>query len=164
MYMKKVYNMLGVEPLINAAGSLTGLGGELMHPEVIKAMVAASRHFVDINELHRIAGQRIAHLAGVESAHVCGSASAGITLMAAACMSGANQARISQLPDSSAMKNKFVVQRAHRNDFEHAIRIAGGQFLDIDADLQALAEALRRGDIADVYYTFGWSCVSRCCR
>ncbi|MFQ5631378.1 MAG: aminotransferase class V-fold PLP-dependent enzyme [bacterium] len=154
-----IYQQLGVEPLINAAGSLTALGGELMHPEVVEAIVAASHDFVDINELHKAAGQRIAEWIGVEAAHVCGSASAGITLMAAACMAGADQTRIAQLPDTSDMKNKFVVHRAHRNAFEHAIHIAGGQFHNIDADPHALVETLRRDDIAAVYYTFAWFCV-----
>ena len=84
-----IYNELGVTPVINAAGTLTRFSGSLMHPEVTDAMAAASRSFVDMNELHTAAGTRIAELVGVEAAHVCASATAGIALMAAACMAGA---------------------------------------------------------------------------
>ena len=38
-----VYTALGVKRRINAAGTLTRLGGSLMAPEVIDAMVAAAR-------------------------------------------------------------------------------------------------------------------------
>jgi L-seryl-tRNA(Ser) seleniumtransferase len=47
-----VYRELGMEPIINAAGTLTTLGGSLMLPEVTDAMAAASRAFVKMDELH----------------------------------------------------------------------------------------------------------------
>jgi L-seryl-tRNA(Ser) seleniumtransferase len=152
-----VYQELGIESIINAAGSMTTLGGSIIYPEITDAMAAASRHFVDIQELHQAAGRRIAELVGVEAAHVCACASAGITLMAAACMAGTDQTKITRLPDSSGMKNKFIVHQSHRNPFDHALYIAGGRFIEISADMDELAEALK-DEIAAVYYTFAWFC------
>ena len=40
-----IYGELGLETIINAAGTLTRLGGSLMLPEVIEAMAAAGRAF-----------------------------------------------------------------------------------------------------------------------
>jgi L-seryl-tRNA(Ser) seleniumtransferase len=152
-----IYQELGVVPLINASGSMTTLGGSIMYPEVVDAMVAASRHFVDIHELQQVAGRRIAEVIGVEAAHVCACASAGITLMAAACMAGTDQENISRLPDTTGMKRKFVVHQVHRNPFDHAVHIAGGEFVEISASGSELEQALD-DEVAAVYYTFAWFC------
>ena len=45
------YDDLGVKKIINAAGTYTKYGGSLISSDVIRAMEAASRHFVDIDEL-----------------------------------------------------------------------------------------------------------------
>jgi len=45
-----MFEQLGVRPLINAATSLTALGGSLMPPEVLDAMRSASSAFVDMAE------------------------------------------------------------------------------------------------------------------
>jgi uncharacterized pyridoxal phosphate-dependent enzyme len=152
-----IYQELGVEPLINASGSMTTLGGSIMYPQITDAMAAASRHFVDIQELHQAAGRRIAELVGVEAAHVCACASAGITLMAAACMAGTDQTKIARLPDTSGMKNRFIVHQAHRNPFDHAVHIAGGEFMEISAAVSEFEGALD-DKAAAVYYTFAWFC------
>jgi len=154
-----VYKDLGVEPIINAAGTLTSLGGSLMLPEVVEAMVAASRMFVDMDELHLAAGRRIAELIGVEGAHVCSGGAAGIALMAAACMTGTDAAKIRRLPGVRGLKHKFVVQQAHRNPFDQALRLAGGKFTEIGASVSELEQALVGDDVAAVYYTLAWFCV-----
>src|SRR5919108_2575065 len=48
---KDIYAALGVKRRINAAGTLTRLGGALMDDEVVAAMAAAARASVDIGEL-----------------------------------------------------------------------------------------------------------------
>jgi L-seryl-tRNA(Ser) seleniumtransferase len=155
-----VYQQLGVVPIINASGSMTTLGGSIMPPEVTDAMAAASRHFVDIHQLHRAAGRRIAELIGVEAAHVCAGASAGITLMAAACMAGTDRNKIARLPDTTGMANRFVVHRAHRNPFDHAVQIAGGKFVEISASASELERALDAGAAA-VSYVYAWFCAGQ---
>jgi L-seryl-tRNA(Ser) seleniumtransferase len=153
----KIYQELGVEPLINASGNMTLLGGSIMPPEVTDAMAAASRHFVDLPQLHQAAGRRLAQLIGVEAAHVCACASAGITLMAAACITGTDSAKISRLPDTTGIRNKFIVHSTHRNPFDHAVQVAGGEFVEISADADELRRKLRE-DAAAVYYTFAHFC------
>jgi L-seryl-tRNA(Ser) seleniumtransferase len=153
-----VYRQLGVTPVINAAGTLTTLGGSLILPEVMEVMVAASRAFVPMDELHLAAGERIAEALGVDAAHVCAGASAGIVLMAAACMAGSDPARIRQLPDTTGMRGTFVLQRAHRQPFDQALRVAGGTLQEVEADPSQLAEALRGEDVAALFYTCAWFC------
>jgi L-seryl-tRNA(Ser) seleniumtransferase len=156
-----VYADLGVTPVINAAGTLTTLGGSLILPEVMEAMVSASRSFVPLDELHLAAGRRIAALTGVEAAHVCAGASAGIVLMAAACMAGTDPARIGQLPDTTGMRDVFVVQRSHRQPFDRALRVAGGRIREVEADAGAVAQAVRGEDVAAVFCTFAWFCTGK---
>lgn len=151
------YADLGIEPVINAAGTLTTLGGSLMLPEVVAAMAAASRSFVDMNELHAAAGRRIASLIGVEAAHVCSCAAAGIAVMGAACMAGTDPRQIAQLPRTEGMPHQFIVQRSNRNPFDQALRLAGGRFLEIDADAEQLRQALTQAPAA-VFYTHAWFC------
>jgi uncharacterized pyridoxal phosphate-dependent enzyme len=155
--MSSIYAELGIETLINAAGTITRLSGSLMPPEVTDAMAAASRAFVDMDELHLAAGRRIAGLVGAEAAHVCAGATAGIALMAAACMAGADREKVLRLPDPTGMKRQFVVQRAHRNPFDQALRVAGGEFVEIDADPGELERALGCL-VAGVYATVAWFC------
>jgi D-glucosaminate-6-phosphate ammonia-lyase len=50
------YAALGVRRVINAWGSKTMTGGSLIPPEVLDAMTAASKAFVDLNELNVNAG------------------------------------------------------------------------------------------------------------
>ena len=47
-----VYQSLGVRHVINATGTVTNLGGSVMPPEVVAAWADASRHFVNLLELH----------------------------------------------------------------------------------------------------------------
>ena len=65
-----IYAELGGETLINAAGTITTMGGSLMPPEVQAAWQSAARHFVDLLALQERVGQEIAKLLQVESALV----------------------------------------------------------------------------------------------
>lgn len=156
-----IYDELGVDTIVNAAGTLTSLGGSLMLPEVIDAMVAASRSFVNLSELHLAAGRRIAELVGVEAAHVCAGAAAGIALMAAACMAGSDRDKIKRLPHIAGVKHRFVVQRAHRQPFDQALRLAGGELVEIGSDADELERALGDEAVAGVFYTCAWFCIRR---
>src|SRR6266851_2453589 len=60
-----VYEALGVKHVINATGTVTVLGGSIMPPEVVAAWMDASRHSVNLLDLHDKVGERIAKLIGV---------------------------------------------------------------------------------------------------
>ena len=151
-----IYRELGLATIINAAGTLTKLGGSLMPAEVVQAMVDASHDFVDMGELHLAAGRRIADLVGVEAAHVCAGATAGIALMAAACMTGSDRDKIDRLPDTAGMKSRFLVQRSHRQPYERAILYSGGKITEVAVDAGQLEQALTGDDVAGVFYSFAW--------
>ena len=126
-----VYQKLGVRPVIHGAGTTTRYGGSLMRPETIAAMREASQAFVNIDELNAAAGATIARMLGAEAAFVTGGAAAGLVLQAAACMTGDDLAKVARLPDTTGMKNEFIIQRAHRFMYDQAFRVAGGALVEI---------------------------------
>ena len=126
-----VYQKLGVRPVIHGAGTTTRYGGSLMRPETIAAMQEASQAFVNIDELNEAAGTAIARMLGAEAAFVTGGAAAGLVLQAAACMTGDDPANVARLPDTTGMKNEFIIQRSHRFMYDQAFRVAGGVLVEI---------------------------------
>jgi L-seryl-tRNA(Ser) seleniumtransferase len=126
-----VYDKLGVRTVINASGSLTRLGGTRMEPEVLEAMAEAAASFVRIDELQGRAGEVIAEVTGAEAGYVVTGAAAGLALGMAACVAGLDVAKMDQLPDTTGMKNEVVVQRGHRNAYDHALRMAGIKFVEV---------------------------------
>ncbi|HZS88463.1 MAG TPA: aminotransferase class V-fold PLP-dependent enzyme [Chloroflexota bacterium] len=117
-----IYDMLGVRPFINAAGTYTRLGGSRMPPVVVEAMVEASRHFVEIDELQARAGARLAELTRNEAAYVTCGAAAGLLVATAACLAGNDPARARQLPDLTGMRSDIVMYHSHRNPYDYAVR------------------------------------------
>lgn len=123
-----IYTRLGVRPFINARGTWTYLSGSLELPEVRAAKQEAARHFVDIFELQRAAGKRLAELSGAESGMVTSGAAGAIASATAACMAGTDPAKIWQLPDTTGMKNE-VIMFGGRSAFDSAARLAGAKLV-----------------------------------
>ena len=130
--MPDIYERLGVRRLINARGTHTRLGGTLMHPEVQAAMQEASRGYVVLDELQDKASEIIARATGAEAGIVVGGAEAGLLLGTAAILAGTDAAKIASLPDTTGItKNEAIIHRAHRNGYDHAVRVAGAKVVDI---------------------------------
>lgn len=125
-----IYEDLGVRRVINAAGTLTRLGGNRVAPEVLAAMTEAAESNVVMDELQQAAGKVIAEVTGAEAGYVTAGAAAGLTLATAACVAGLDPAAMDQLPDTTGLKNEVVVQRGHRNAYDHAVRAAGITFVE----------------------------------
>ncbi len=128
---KDLYAALGVKRRINAAGTLTRLGGALMHDEVVAAMAAAARASVDIGELQMAASRSIAKMTGAEAGIVTSGAAAGLTLAAAACMTRWDIAKMAMLPQTEGFANEILLPRTHNTGYAHALRAAGAHPVDI---------------------------------
>ena len=129
--MEDIYRSLGVRRVINAAGTLTRLGGPPMAPQAVEAMRQASRWSVSIEELQERAGSYLAEVTGAEAGYVTCGAAAGLQLAAAACLAGLDIGRMERLPDSSGMPNQIIVQRCQRNAYDHALRAAGARLVEV---------------------------------
>lgn len=151
------YEKLGVKPLINGEAVASRLGGTLLPKEVRDAMEDAASSFVDMHDLQRKVGARIAELTNNEAAYVCSSASAGVVLAAAACMTGTDRARVGALPDSEGFPNEIIVHTSHRNPYEDAIRLAGAKIVGIGYVNQTEGwqlEAAINSNTAGVFYFY----------
>ena len=133
------FQRLGVKPFINAAGTYTALTASLMPPEVMQAMLDASRHYVHLTKLQDAVGARIAALTGAEAAMVTSGAAGALTVGTAACITGTDQTRILRLPDVTGMKSEGLVQKTHRYGYDHALRATGARMVEIET-----AEELER--------------------
>lgn len=127
---KAVLKRLGLRPVINALGAASQLGCATLSQGVRRAMDAAAQHYVPIRELQERASMAIAHATGAEAGTVASGGEACLYLAAAACMTGADRRAMDRLPDTTGLRNEFAVHRAHRTPFDHAIRGAGGTFVE----------------------------------
>lgn len=126
-----IYDELGLRTIINASGTLTRLGGSRMAPEVLAAMNEAAASFVHIDELQARAGEIIAEVTGAEDGYVVTGAAAGLSLGVAACVAGLDVGAMDRLPDTTGLKDEVVVQRGHRNAYDHAIRAVGVKMVEV---------------------------------
>ncbi|MGN6812664.1 MAG: aminotransferase class V-fold PLP-dependent enzyme [Thermomicrobiales bacterium] len=152
------YEALGVRRVINASARLTKLGGSLMPPEVLDAMREASGWYVDLFDLQRRVGRRLADLTQNEAVYVSTGASAGLFLSTLACMTGDDLHAIARLPDTTGLRNEVIVHRAQRMPYDPALQLAGGRLVEIGNALQTFdweLEAAFTGRTAAVFYVAG---------
>lgn len=127
----------GVRTVINAAGKMTALGGSAQHPSVAQVQADAAQAHVDLAELRRAAGLRIAEMAGAEAACVTTGAAAGIAIGIAAILTGNDLDKVRRIPDVDGA-NDVLLQRGHDVDFgaqvTQMIRLGGGKRVLFGAD------------------------------
>ena len=114
-----------------------------MLPEVIEAMQTAAGSFVDLEELMEAAGRRVAQLIQCEFAVVTNGCAAAICQIVAACLAGTDAHKMELLPDTSDSslfpRVEVIVQKKHRGEYDHAVRMAGGTWVEVEtlAELEA---------------------------
>lgn len=129
------YEELGVTTVINCQGTMTMLGGSVLRPELEAVMAMAGRHFVSIPDLEVAAGKRIAEMLKLPDGYtalVTSGAAAAIESGLAGILTGDNEALIRQLPDLTGMKSEVIIQKSHRNPFDHQLRSTGVKLIEIE--------------------------------
>jgi L-seryl-tRNA(Ser) seleniumtransferase len=147
------YDKLGVTKTINAAGTYTYLTGATMPPSVRAAVEEAAKHPVLLEDLQRAAGEYLARKLRCEAAMVTAGAASAVTLGTAACMTVANGSSASHaMPtEMNGLKNEVIVQKAHRYDYDHAMRNCGIRFVDVET-LQEYESAFTRNTVMCFFY------------
>jgi L-seryl-tRNA(Ser) seleniumtransferase len=125
---QNVYTRLGVKTVINCRGTWTYLSGSLEFPEVRRAQVEAAEHFVNMLELQRGVGRRLAELTGAESGIVTSGAAGAMAAATAGCIAGTDDKYIWQLPDTTGLKHE-VIMVGGRSAFDSAIRLTGAKLV-----------------------------------
>ena len=146
-----IYTRIGVKPLINARGDWTYLSGSLELPEVRRAKEQAALHYVEIVELQRAVGKRLAELSGAESGLITSGAAGAMAVATAACIAGSDPVKIWQLPDTTGLKHEEIMFGG-RSAFDSAIRLAGGKLVVAHTPEQLAATI---NDRTAMVYTMG---------
>src|SRR3984957_19076139 len=127
------YEKLGVAKIINAAGTYTALTASIMPPAVQAAVARAAKSPVRLAELQKAAGEYIARILHCEAALVTDGAASALTLGTAACITRANKQAVHNIPiDLAGLRNEVIVQKAHRYDYDHALRNCGARFVEVE--------------------------------
>src|SRR4051794_388154 len=125
------YEELGIKPIINAAATLTRLGGSRMPAPVVEAMAAGAQAFVDLLDLQARVGARIADLTHNQACYVSSGAAAGVALATAACIAGVDPDAVAGFPRLDGRKSEVIVHRSQRNGYDYAIRMTGAQLVEL---------------------------------
>lgn len=162
--------------VINACGKMTHLSGSIVLPEIAEAAAESMKHFFVLDELQAAAGRVIAGVTGAEDGCVTACTAAGITLGVAACMTGTHLPRVLQLPDTSGMSNRVLIQKGHCVNFgqsiTQAIRLSGATPVETGVVNRCTEDeieyALEQGGIAAVVHVeshhtvrYGWIALPR---
>ena len=124
--------MLGLKPHLPAMDHITYLGGSRMPSEVMQAMLEANEQFVDMHELTRAAGARLAEVLGADAALVTSGSFSAMILGAAACLTGNDQAKIDALPHPTWSKRECLTQTSGRFGYDRAYRAAGMTMVNVE--------------------------------
>ena len=128
-----IFQSIGVEPIINCRGTFTIIGGSIERPQVRAAMEAASKDFVQYDELADGIGQRLAEITGAEWGMVSAGCAAGMKHVTAACITGGNPEKLIRIPDLTGFdKTEVIIPRSSRNVYDHAIRNVGATIIEVN--------------------------------
>ena len=153
-----VYAALGVRPVLNAATTLTALGGTLLPREVIDAMTSASTSCVSMDELHLAAGRRLATLTRNEAALVTSGCASAMVLGVLACVTDGRPELIAQMHHDNDLARNVVIHCAHRIPYDRAIELAGARIVQVGNVIQTFTwelEAAMTASTAAVFWVAG---------
>lgn len=150
-----IYRSFGIEPIINASGGVTRLGGPPMLPAALEAFENASRETVPLEQLQAAASKRIAAVTGTEAGLVTSGAAAALTLGAAAILCGDDPGRMERLPHCDGFPHEFVIAREQRNGYDHAVRASGARLVEVGFNEIVANAGVRRTELWEYEAAFG---------
>jgi seryl-tRNA(Sec) selenium transferase len=132
-----------VTPLININGTVTVIGGSVMHPEVMELIRRGNEHFVLIDELEVAAGKFIGKLCKSPAGYtglVTAGAAAALVVGYAGMMTEDLEPRMRAIPDVSDFpRNEVIIQKSHRYPFDHQIRQTGAKLVEVETREEMIA-------------------------
>jgi L-seryl-tRNA(Ser) seleniumtransferase len=150
-----IWRQWGLEPVINASGAVTRLGGAPMPVEVLDAYTQAARESVPLDQVQALASRVLAEATGAEASLVTSGAAAALTLGTAAILTGYDLARIDKLPHTEDFPHEFIVAREQRNGYDHAVRAAGARFVEVGFHEIVAGAGVRRAEPWEYEAAFG---------
>ena len=131
------YAKLGVQEIINAAGTYTFLTAAVMPERVQLAVARAAKSPVRLEELQLAAGSYLAKRLHCEAALVSAGAASALTLGTAACVTVANDKQGERIPSLipqgvDPLKNEVIMQKGHRYSYDHALLNCGVRIVEVE--------------------------------
>lgn len=120
-----IYEELGVQPVINAAGTYTIVGGSRMSAQTLAAMKEAAESHVLLSKLQDAVQKRIAQMTHNEAASVCGGAAAGLYLCAISAIAIKHNKTAKYLTRDEIQHSEIVALAAHHIPYDYALRQLG---------------------------------------
>jgi len=145
-------------PVINASGTMTGIGASRVPAEIRAVVDEVLGQFVGMDELQSLASDVIAGATGAEAGCVTGCAAAAITQTVAACLTGVDLAKIEALPRVWT-ERRVLLPMGHMINYgapvDQAIRLAGADVVPVGTAAACeqwhLRASLQQGAVAAVY-------------
>jgi L-seryl-tRNA(Ser) seleniumtransferase len=150
-----IFEEWGLEPIINASGAVTRLGGAPMPPEVLAAYCAAAGESVPLDKLQAVASRVLAEVTGAEAGLVTCGAAAALTLGTAAILAGYDLGRMERLPHAEGFPNELVMAREQRNGYDHAVRAPGAWLVEVGFHEIVAGAGVRRAEAWEYEAAFG---------
>ena len=150
-----IYEEFGVTPIINASGAVTRLGGAPMPNEVLQAFNEAARVSVPLEQLQAAASKTIAEATGSEAGLVSAGAASALTLGTAAILTGYDLGKMERLPHCEGFPHEFVIAREQRSGYDHAVRAAGAQLVEVGFNEIVANAGVRRTEAWEYEAAFG---------
>ncbi len=138
-----IYETLGIRPIINAGGHMTILGGSVLSPEVREAMESANTAYTLMDDVFDGAGKAIADMLGTGGGLVTSGCYAALVQGAAGILAGTDPERIRQLPDTTGMKDEFLIQKATRYRYDRSVTVPGGKLVEVGEEDGCTPQQLR---------------------
>jgi len=136
---RDIFAELGLRTFINAAGTYTSLTGSLLNEAALAALLQSSQEFVMLEDVQDKVGARIAALCHAEAATVTAGCWSAMVLGLAGVLTGEDQEKVRMLPhlDGSGMKSDVILQKSHRDGYEHALTNTGVTLIPIETRQEA---------------------------
>ncbi|MCC8109767.1 MAG: hypothetical protein LIQ30_12150 [Planctomycetes bacterium] len=126
-----IYEELGLQPIINAAGTYTVLGGSRMSEATLAAMCEAARDFIPIRELQKAVNAAIAKLTRNPGAYVPNGAATGLYLAVAAAIEIRRKKPFKYVTRDEIARSHVVLYKAHRNPYDLVVQNLGASYREL---------------------------------
>ena len=129
---RELFKELGLRPVINGRSFEHEMWwSRSWIPKWWRAMREACQCYFRIEDLQDVAAELLPKVTGAEAGYVTSGASAALTLAMSACITGLDPGKMNRLPDTTGVANEVIIQRGHRNDYDHGLRAAGAKVREV---------------------------------
>lgn len=122
-----IYDELGIQKIINAAGTYTVVGATRMSEQTLRAMCEAAGSYVKITQLQKVIHEKVAQMTHNEAAYICNSCSVAIYLATAAFIAHRQKRPFKYIDEETVRKAEVVAFWNQHIPYDHAVEQLGAK-------------------------------------